>query len=557
MRLHAPQFVLFLLICCTIVSSAKKNVLFIAVDDLRPQLNCYEGSTFPSPVHPTMHTPNIDKLANDSLLLRRAYVQLAVCNPSRASLLTGRRPDTTRVYNLNEYFRLTGGNFTTIPQYFKENGYEAIGMGKIFHPGTASGNDDPISWSEPYFHANNSFWRGPRSSRSWRAVNSNQYLPNPLPDQQVATQAINVLRRVGPAAKANPDKPFFVAVGFHKPHLPFLFPEEYLQHYPEANIKLPPNPHVPQNFPNTAWFNYIELRNYNDIQALGLSGDFNTTLPDDVTKELRRAYYASVSYSDDMVGKVLNELDSLGLRDDTVVVLWGDHGWQLGEHSEWAKNTNFELAVQAPLMFRIPGKTDGGIDSHALVEFVDMFPTLAEAAGLPAIPQCPQDSSNVLICHEGVSLMPLVSNPNQKWKTGGFSQFLKNRDTMGYSIRTDRFRYTAWIAYDGRTHQVDWNSVTARELYDHQSDPDENFNVASEAQYQSQVAQLHSQLQAGWRAALPQNVISTESSLKPTASQPGLPSQSPPPSPTGAAHTLFAHCPLLILAALLGRFLFD
>ena len=343
---------------------------------MRPELDAYYGKDFPSPVHPPIYSPNLDKLAARSLLLKRAYCQQAVCSPSRTSLLTGRRPDTTHVYDLQTYWRESAGNFTTIPQYFKNNGYVSIGMGKIFHPGIASGHDDPISWSEPYFHAK-AYWE--TLEYSWRAIPDNLLKTKPLVDAQTAEHAVQTLRRVAPAARSD-EKPFFVAVGFHRPHLPFDFPESFLQHYPESSIRIPDNEYAPVDMPYVAWYPYEELREYADIAKLNLSGAINTTIPDQVVKNLRRGYYSAVSWTDSLVGQVIGELDSLGLANSTIISFWGDHGWQLGEHGEWSKHTNFEIATHAPMMLHIPGLTDNGTATEELVEFVDLFPTLVEAA---------------------------------------------------------------------------------------------------------------------------------------------------------------------------------
>ena len=279
-----------------------KNVLFLVVDDLRPQLGCYLGEDFPSPVHPKMITPNIDKLASKSLLLKRAHVQQAVCSPSRTSFLTGRRPDTTHVYDLYVYFREVGGNFTTIPQYFKENGYFSVGMGKIFHPGHTSGHDDPPSWSAPYYHAPNKKFYAHRN-HSHMAVPKSLYSRRPLPDTQIADHAVQTLRNLSQKALSG-EQPFFVAVGFHKPHLPFLVPEEIVDFYPEKDIKLPDNQYAPVNMPKVAWSNFGELRQYPDVQG-NFSGTINSTGPASVIRDLRRFYYSAVTYTDSLIGKVL------------------------------------------------------------------------------------------------------------------------------------------------------------------------------------------------------------------------------------------------------------
>lgn len=303
---------LFALYGSSFSSSPKKNVLFFAVDDMRPQLGCFAGNDFPSPVHPKMITPNIDKLAAKSLLLKRAYVQQAVCSPSRTSLLTGRRPDTTHVYDLQKYFRKVGGNFTTIPEYFKQNGYTSIGMGKIFHPGEASGHDDPPSWSEQYYHApNEPFWHFRNNSHE--AVSNEEYTRKPLPDMQIAVHAVQVLQNVSQDALSG-TKPFFVAVGFHKPHLPFVVPEEFLSNYPETSVNLPDNAYAPVNMPNEAWYDCGELRSYQDIHKQNFSGKINTTLPNNVVLDLRRFYYSAVTYTDSLIGKVLQASEIIDYR---------------------------------------------------------------------------------------------------------------------------------------------------------------------------------------------------------------------------------------------------
>ena len=484
------------------VGHARKNVLFLVADDMRPQLGAYEGPNFPAPVSPKMISPNLDALASRSLLLKRAHVQQAVCSPSRTSLLTGRRPDTTHVTDLFTYWRDAGGNFTTIPQYFKENGYYSLSMGKILHPGVASDNGDPISWNEKPWQApaNGGFWGGFGSLQSWFAANKSMIEENgPLADQQVATYAIEKLQEL-----AGTETPFFMAVGFYKPHLPFLMPEEFLNMYPQENISLPNNAYAPTDMPRIAWSNYGELRSYPDINDLDNSGEPNDLLPNEVVLALRRAYYASVTYTDHEIGRVLNELDRLGLRNNTIVSFWGDHGWQLGEHGSWCKHTNFELSTHAPMMISAPGFTDSGVQTERLTEFVDMFPTLVELAELPGISLCPEDSSEIKVCTEGVSLTPLMNNPSIAWKPRVFSQYPRTyQRAMGYSLRDDRYRYTEWVDYDEDEHKPDWSILFGAELYDHQTDPNENTNRADDPSYAEKRQELSSQLHQGWRNAMP------------------------------------------------------
>lgn len=476
---------------------SRKNVLFLVSDDMRPELGAYEGPNFPSPVHPNMYTPNLDALAAKSLLLKRAYTQQALCSPSRTALLTGRRPDTTHVYDLFTYFRNVGGNFTTLPEYFKQNGYRSIGIGKIFHPGPGSGFDDPDSWSEPYFHGVANF---ESRQRSWLAVPDVLLKDNPLIDRQIADQAISTLRRVALTAKSGEEN-FFVAVGFHKPHLPFVFPESFMQkYYPLSSIQLPQHPHPPVNMPSIAWFTYGGLREFSDIVALNVTGDINTTLPDRAVLELRRAYYSAVSYIDSLVGRVITELDNLGLANSTIISFFGDHGWQLGEHGEWCKQTNFEIATHAPMMIHVPGLTDAGVETRQLTEFVDLFPTLVEAAGLPSLTLCPENSAHTNVCHEGTSLLPLILNPNRAIKRAAFSQHPRGPNVMGYTLRTDQYRYTEWAEFQYTpVYKPDWNKLVGVELYDHLADPDENYNGAYDSKYQDVRMTLSPLLHAGWR----------------------------------------------------------
>ena len=302
MKEHFKLLVTLLVLVSVCGATGKKNVLFFAVDDLRPELGCYRGGDFPSPIHPKISSPNIDALASKSLLLKRAYVQQSVCSPSRTSLLTGRRPDTTHVYDLTSYFRKVGGNYTTIPEYFKQNGYKSIGMGKIFHPGSASGytNDAP-SWSTKYYTPKDKdYWTSAAHQPSHKSVSKSVCKKKPLPDTEIAQHAIKTLKRV-----SKESKPFFLAVGFLKPHLPFIFPETFLDLYPKSDIRVPDNEFAPVNMPEVAWTDYGELRKYRDIKKHHFSGKINTTLPNDLVKELRRYYYAAVSHIDSLVGEVL------------------------------------------------------------------------------------------------------------------------------------------------------------------------------------------------------------------------------------------------------------
>ena len=372
-RVSAMSFFIFLCILLHIpdFSAARKNILFLAADDMRPNLGCYDDVNSPVFTTPGMITPNLDKLAKQSILFQNAYVQQALCSPSRTSLLTSRRPDTTHITEIGPYFRDIGGNFTTIPQFFKENGYRTIGGGKIFHGGSASGHDDQdYSWSEKYHHAPNYY--PDNKTKVWRAISEEATANKPLKDTAEADYIIERMRELAPAALLGEEN-FFLAYGVHKPHMPWFFPERFLEIYPEDLINLPLNPYVPEGMPEMAW-SPPPIKKYDDCSADSLGvpnfGDFNLTAPDWKVLELRRAYYAAVSYADHELGRVLDELNELGLAENTIIVFWGDHGWQLGEHAEWAKQTTFEIANRVPFMIRVPGMTDDGIKTDKLVEMV-------------------------------------------------------------------------------------------------------------------------------------------------------------------------------------------
>ncbi len=474
------------------------NIVFIAVDDLRPEIGCY-GS-------PLAKTPNIDRLAARGTTFVRAYCQQAVCSPSRTSLLLGRRPDTTKVYDLQTHFRRHLPDVVTLPQHFKEHGYHTQGFSKIFHGGL----DDPRSWSVEHWRPRGPGYLKPetqaRVAKIAKEIRAKHKGPptkvlerdpetglvlktsrpafrvrgpawedpdvadSALPDGKTTDAAIEALRKLQ-------DDRFFLAVGYLKPHLPFVAPKRYYDLYRREDLKLAPNPYPPEGCPDIALHNWGELRNYLDVPKKG-------PLSDEMALDLIHGYYACCSYIDAQIGRLLDELDRLGLADETVVVLWGDHGWQLGEHGLWCKHTNFEIAARVPLIFSAPGQKRRGVKTEALSEFVDIYPTLCELCGLPL----PEGL-------EGTSVEPLLDDPDRPWKTAAFSQYPRGK-AMGYSIRTDRYRYTEWQPRDG-------GEPVARELYDHQEDPQENVNLAGRAEHKELVKGLSRQLRAGWRAALP------------------------------------------------------
>ena len=512
-KCSASLILSFCLIYNVRTSIEHKNVLFLAADDMRPDLGCYVNS-HPGFTSPPMHTPNLDALAARSLLFERAYTQQALCSPSRTSLLTGRRPDTTRVTDLATYFRKFGGNFTTIPQFFKDRGYYTVGGGKIFHHGLeASGLDDPISWTEKFHHVHNFYPHDNKNNRSWQALTPDQFNNKPIQDTSEAEYMIKKLREIAPNARLGL-QPFFLAYGVHKPHLPFIFPEGYLDYYPEESINEPDNPYAPINMPNMAWSPFGELQSYYDTSKEALHipnlGNINVTYPHKKVKEMRRAYYSALSYADHSLGQLLNELKNLGLEDNTIIVFWSDHGWQLGEHAEWCKHTNFDIATHVPLMISIPGLTNEGLRSNQLVELVDIFPTLVEATGFDPPEICPTDSSKIQLCTEGSSLIPLIHNPNlPDWKKAVFWQYprggVENHvpRCMGYSIRTHRYHYTEWVnikVTELPKYEPEWKKECDHyELYDLENDSQENSNLYENEYYIYVKNDLSKRLRAGWR----------------------------------------------------------
>ena len=459
----------------------RPNILFLAVDDLRPEFGAYGK--------PYVKTPNLDKLAARGVTFDRAYCQQAVCSPSRSSIMTGMRPDSTRVYDLVTHFRDALPDAVTMPQFFKENGYFVRGLGKIYHPGF----DDPRSWSVPWESAQAPLYgleenRKIRQDRAQAAkaegkpgnrARAAAYESADVPDEtfldgKVAAKAVRALGEV--RAK---EEPFFLAVGFARPHLPFVAPKAYWDLYDPSTIALAPNPFRQEGAPEYAVLDGGELRNYHGIPKRG-------RIPDDLARELKHGYYAAISYMDAQVGKVLDELDRQGLRENTIVVLWGDHGWKLGEHESWCKHSNVELDTRVPLIVAAPGLPSPGSHTKGLVEFVDVYPTLADLAGLTP----PKEL-------EGLSFAPVLRDPNRAWKSAAFSQYPRPGGLMGYAMHTDRYRLTRWV------QRSDPEQVDAVELYDLQDDPDEYRNVADDPARAETLKALTEQWKAGWRGAGP------------------------------------------------------
>ena len=420
----------------------KKNVLFIAVDDLNHSLGCYG--------HPIVKSPNIDQLASRGVRFDRAYCQFTVCNPSRTSLLTGLRPDATGVLNNRTPFRSKLPDVTTLPQLFRNHGYFTARVGKIFHG--RGDTDDPKAWdvtSDPKVTPRGQKGQGRNLTGGrvrwcrWLAAEGSD---EDQPDGQIATEAIRLLEQ-------HHQGPFFLAVGFHKPHDPFIAPKRYFDLYPLERLKPPQDP--------------VD-RSDELPQAIGSSwiAEFDRFTGRD-RREFMRAYYAGISFMDAQVGKIIAVMDRLRLWQNTTVVFFGDHGYHLGEHGWWNKNTLFEFSARAPLIVVTPEMKNRGVHCSGIVEFVDIYPTLADLHGLPA-------PGNLA----GASFKPLLNSPNLPGKKMAITQ-VQRGDIAGRSVRTERWRYTEWD--EGRQ---------GIELYDHDNDPGEYTNLAEDPQHARIVAKL-------------------------------------------------------------------
>ncbi|PWH84466.1 iduronate sulfatase [Algibacter marinivivus] len=435
------------------------NILFIAVDDLRPELNFYGANH--------MQSPNLDKLADESLVFDRAYCNIPVCGASRASLLTGLRPTRHRFINYSTRADKDAPQAVSLPNFFKQNGYTTISNGKIYH----KRNDDSLAWDNIWFPKGNirdyqleknriengdaNLAVAGAAAFEMAEVDDTAYF-----DGEIAQKGIADLKML-----ANKKQPFFLALGFMKPHLPFNAPKKYWDLYDRAKIELPESYVQPKSTPKQAFHNFGELRNYGNVPKKG-------NLTEDLSKELIHGYYACVSYVDAQIGLVLDELKRLELEDDTIVVLWGDHGWNLGDHKLWSKHSTFETALKTPLIIKVPGKTKGQ-KTNAITEYVDIYPSLVELAGFDA-------PKNL----EGQSFMPILNGeiPEKDWAVSKF----KDAVTL---IKGDLF-YTEWTKDDG--------IAFARMLFDHKTDPLELDNLAEKPEYQETVNQLAKELRAKW-----------------------------------------------------------
>jgi iduronate 2-sulfatase len=446
--------------------TARPNILLICVDDLKPILGCYGD--------PHVHSPNIDRLAARSVLFERAYCNQAVCSPSRNALLIGLRPQTLGIYDLGTNFRRARPDAVSLPQCFRQRGWRTEGLGKIFHVGHGNG-EDPVSWSVPHWKAKVVAYALPESraqqgltreealfaNRSAKglprgaAYESADVPDNTYPDGALADEVIRRLKN----AQRQPNEPFFLAVGFVKPHLPFVAPRKYWELYDRDKLPLAEFREPPSGAPAYAPQFGGELRQYANIPESG-------RLDEELQRTLIHGYYAATSYMDAQLGRVLDTLASLNLDRNTLIVLWGDHGWHLGDHSIWCKHTNYEQAAHIPLLVAAPGIT-GGTRSSELVETVDIYPTLCELASIST----PEGL-------DGRSFVPNlrdITSPTKDHVIHVYPRTVRGKgQVLGRAIRTKQYRLVEWKEIGVATADADW------ELYDYESDPLETRNLAAE-----------------------------------------------------------------------------
>jgi arylsulfatase A-like enzyme len=492
-------------------TSTPKNILFIAVDDLKPVLGCY-GDTL-------IKTPNIDRLAKAGTVFLNNHCQQAVCGPSRASIMTGLRPDHTQVRDLKTRMRDMNPDVLSLPQYLRSQGFETAGTGKIYDPRCVDKDLDKPSWSIPFSKPHQlpydpafgkpvlGSYQGEKIRKvgaeaeekglkkyaaakkflvahdAWPAVESADVPDGAYTDGAIAADGIRLMKKL-----KKEGKPFFLAVGFKKPHLPFVAPSKYWNLYNRDDFKVASFQQKTSNPVDPAYHNSSELRTYGGIPNFdSYSSDSKKHMPIEKQKELIHGYYACASYIDTLVGSLLDELKALGLENDTVVVLWGDHGWHLGDHGLWCKHTNFEQATRSPLMISAPGFPKDG-KTQTPTEFVDVFPTLCELAGVP-VPE------NL----DGTSLVPVLKDSSASVKDYAVSQWSRGR-TMGYAIRDGRYRYVEWFSNKNSTQPYDPSKIVGRELYDYEKDPLETKNLVDVPEYKAVVDKMNQRMRDFFKA---------------------------------------------------------
>ncbi|WAC20488.1 sulfatase-like hydrolase/transferase [Luteolibacter sp. SL250] len=441
-----------------LAAQAKKNVLLIAVDDLKPLIGAYGD--------PHAKTPNIDRLAARGILFEHAYTNQAVCAPSRNSLLTGITPGTLGIYDLATNFRKAAPDAITLPQQFIRNGYRAEAVGKLYHSGHGNG-DDAASWSVPHVKPSGKTYaldtsgppEGTPRRKNGKAPRGAAVESADVPDDTYADglTANEVIKRLE-AAKERPDTPFFIGAGFIRPHLPFVAPKKYWDLYTRSDLKVAEYQKAPEGAPDAAMRPNGELSQYRGAENSG-------NLSEAQQLELIHGYYAATSYTDAQVGKLLDALDRLGLSENTIVVLWGDHGWHLGDHGLWAKHSNFEQATRIPFIISAPGVTAPGGKTKSLVQSIDLYPTLLELTGLPHPGSKP--------ALEGKSLVPVLKDPAATVNEVVYQVYPRG-PLIGRSLRTATHRLVEWKAPGAAPETAEW------ELYDYGTDPAETRNLVKD-----------------------------------------------------------------------------
>lgn len=444
----------------------RPNVLMIAVDDLRPEMGCYGVKQ--------MKTPNLDKLAGKGVVFNNSFCSVPVCGASRASLLTGVRATPTRFIVAKTSIEKDLPGHLSLPRYLKQNGYTTISLGKVYHVAS----DDATGWSVKPQSVQTKGWLSDYlNEESVRGIINSDKKANTVADEdeqggkrgpafeignvkddyqyrdgQLALKAIETLDTLKKS-----DKPFFLAVGFLKPHLPFNAPKKYYDMYTDDEIKLATNSLLPKNAPDQAFMNMGELRQYAGVPK-------DRIIPDEYGLKLKHSYYACVSYVDAMIGEVINKLEKDGMLDNTIIILWGDHGWNLGEHKIWGKHNLFETALRAPLIISAPGLSKNQ-HSNSLAEFIDIYPTLADLCGLGIPKHC-----------QGKSLVPILKDVNKEVKDEVFCRW-----KSGEGIHTHKYAYSEWSDKN--------NKIEARMLYDLTKDPNETVNISESPEY-SKIADM-------------------------------------------------------------------
>ena len=435
------------------------NVLLICIDDLKPRLGCYGD--------PMAKTPSIDRLAKRGVRFDQAYCNQAVCSPSRNALLTSLRPQTLGIYDLETNFRKGAPEAISLPQHFKSQGYHTQSFGKIFHVGHGN-NDDAKSWSVESYKPKGRNYQNPENQNppsskdgtkaaAFESADAPEELYN---DSLIADAAIKTI-----GEKASSDQPWLLAVGFLKPHLPFVAPKKYWDLYDPKEIALASFQQPPAGAPGFALQNSGELRSYSNVPSQG-------TLPESLQRELIHGYLASVSFTDHQIGRLLESLDQNGLSEQTIVVLWGDHGWHLGDHGMWCKHSNYEQATRIPVVVSAPGKAKNA-SSQALIESVDIYPTLCELSGI--------GSPSGL---DGKSFAKVLEDPSLGHRDHAIQVYPRSKEgtgqVLGRSIRTDRYRLVQWKAWTAPEESSAPEKSFDWELYDYQVDPLETKNLAPE-----------------------------------------------------------------------------